>query len=250
MKTLLRGLTPPVLLRHYASFKRRQQQRRNQHKSVESVFTEIYAQNKWGGERGEFCSGDGSTDEQVVAAYVSMVEQVASAQGFAGREFVDLGCGDFRVGCRLLPLCSTYTGVDVVRPLVRRNQETYGNATVRFMHLDITADDPPDGDVCFVRQVLQHLSTQQIGAVLHKLGKYRWVFITEHYPADGDSIRPNLDKVHGADVRMYEGSGVYLADPPFNVPQRQLRTVLEVPAGAGGGAERGVLRTFLYRPGS
>jgi SAM-dependent methyltransferase len=251
MKAFIRDWIPPFMLQRYGRFRRHQEQRRNQKKSVEQVFTEIYAANKWGGAAGEFCSGDGSTDEQVVAAYVSMVADEAVREGFAGMAFVDLGCGDFRVGRQLLPFCSSYTGVDIVKPLIARNQETYGNANVRFTHLDVVQDEPPAGDVCFVRQVLQHLSNRQIAAVLGKLRRYRWVFITEHYPTDNGSIRPNLDKVHGGDVRVYENSGVYLSAPPFDIPESQLRAVLEVPgAGTGNGADRGVLRTFLYRPQS
>ena len=66
-----------------------------------------------------------------------MVSEKASSEGFLGPTFVDLGCGDFRVGRQLLPLCSGYIGVDIVKPLICRNQEKYGNATTRFMHLDI-----------------------------------------------------------------------------------------------------------------
>ena len=38
-------------------------------------------------------------------------------------------------------------------------------------------------------------ANQQIAAVLLRLSRYRWVFVTEHYPPDNDAIRPNVDKV-------------------------------------------------------
>ena len=117
------------------------------------------------------------------------------------------------------------------------------------MHLDIVAEALPDGDVCFVRHVLQHLSNEQILAILPKLRKYRWVFITEHYPTDGAAIEPNRDKVHGGYVRTVENSGVYLSAPPFALPAHSLTTVMEIPgADPGDGSDTGVIRTFLYKP--
>lgn len=215
---------------------------------TEQVFTEIYEKNKWGGVPGEYCSGSGSSNEHVVSAYVSMLVERATSEGFIGRKFVDLGCGDFRVGRQLLPLCSHYVGVDIVKSLVHFNQRHFGGATTRFSHLDVVKNELPGGDVCFVRQVLQHLSNEQIAAVLPKLRRYTWVFITEHYPLDNEEIRPNLNKVHGGDVRAYENSGVYLSEPPFGVPRQALEMVLEVPWSSSEGDDAGVIRTFLFKP--
>ena len=221
-------------------------------RSCEEAFTEVYEQNRWGGRLGEYYSGAGSSEEAIVGPYIEAVSREAAAEGFRGLRFVDLGCGDFQVGARLLGLCSAYTGVDVVKALIAQNQRTHGSDRVRFVHLDMVRDELPDGDVCFVRQVFQHLSNRQIGAVLPKLGKYRWVLITEHYPEDGEesaAIVPNKDIVHGGGLRIFVNSGVYLDRPPFNLPEGRLRKVLELskittPAGP----VPGIIRTFLYQP--
>ena len=74
------------------------------------------------------------------------------------------------------------------------------------------------------------------------------MFITEHYPTDNEAIKPNIDKPHGADVRVYDNSGIYLTEPPFELPARTLEEVLEVPGvGLGEGIDQGVIRTFLYK---
>ncbi len=236
------------MLELYWRFKRHQEAQKNRQRNTEEVFTEIYLTNKWGGPKGEFCSGLGSTDEQIVSPYVSMISEKASSEGFLGSTFVDLGCGDFRVGQQLLPYCSNYIGVDLVKPLINRNQEKYGNETTRFMSLNIVDDALPEGDVCFIRQVLQHLSNQQIATVLPKLKRYKWVFITEHYPTNNDRITPNKDKVHGCDVRVCYNSGVYFSEPPFELPKDSFSKVLEVPGSVGERSDAGVIRTFLYRP--
>ena len=250
MKSLVLKLIPQSLIERYNRLKLLRVQRKNRNKTAEEVFSEIYEKNKWGGSKDEFCSGSGSDDEQLVSAYISMISEKASIEGFKGLTFVDLGCGDFRVGKQLLPLCSSYIGVDIVKPLIHRNQEKFGNATTHFMYLEIVEDELPDGDVCFVRQVLQHLSNQQIISVLKKLKKYKWVFITEHYPTDNDAIKPNIGMVHSADVRVYNNSGVYLSEPPFELPKQSLNKILEVPGvGLWEGYDQGVIRTFLYKPG-
>jgi SAM-dependent methyltransferase len=249
MKSFIRSMIPQFLLSYYRELRRNKEQKRNRNMTAEEVFAEVYEKNKWGGTKGTFYSGDGSADEEIVSDYISMVSEKANSNGFSGLTFVDLGCGDFQVGRQLLPLCSTYVGVDIVKPLIRRNQEKYGNESTVFMHLDIVNDELPNGDICFVRQVLQHLSNHQIVSILDKLNKYKSVFITEHYPTDVDAIKPNIDIVHGRDNRVARQSGVYLSEPPFNIPNRTLREVLAVSgAGQGEGNDQGIIRTFLYEP--
>jgi len=181
------------------------------------VFSEIYEQSVWGGRPGDFYSGVGS-DEQFVRAYREhLVAFFASLEAHVLR-VVDLGCGDFRVSRPLAtPPGVDYVGIDVVPALVERNQRLYGKAGIAFLCRDITEDELPDGDVCLVRQVLQHLSNAEIERVLPKLRQYEHVFITDHYPADDRGVRPNRDKRHGPDVRLQHGSALSLHEPPFGL---------------------------------
>jgi SAM-dependent methyltransferase len=218
-------------------------------RSPRSVFTQIYGRNAWGGAQGDFCSGSGSSTETIVGPYIEVIGILATKYRFTGKTFVDLGCGDFRVGHRLLPFCSRYIGVDVVEELIAYNNLQYGNAHVSFITADIVSEMLPTGQICFLRQVLQHLSNRQISAILRKVKQYEMVFITEHYPSEWAAVRPNIDKVQGGDVRAAVGSGVYLDLPPFRLPASELTKVLEVPgSGLGPGEDQGVVRTYLYSP--
>jgi SAM-dependent methyltransferase len=249
MKSLLRRLIPKALLKYYRRLKKLRIQKTLRNKTAEEIFTEIYDKNQWGGSQGEFNSGPGSTEERIVSSYITMISEQAFILGFQGSLFVDLGCGDFNVGKQLLPLCYGYVGVDIVKSLVLLNQEKYGSTTIQFTSLDIAEDELPDGDICFIRQVFQHLSNQQISSVLKKLIKYKYVFITEHYPTDNEAIKPNIDKMHGADVRVIKNSGVYLTESPFELPAESLHMVQEVPGvGLKEEYDQGVIRTFLYTP--
>jgi SAM-dependent methyltransferase len=224
----------------------------NRRRDVASVFEAIYRNNRWGGKAGDFFSGRGTGNEEIATQYIAAIGRLSDLEGFRGLRFLDLGCGDFRIGSSLVPLAGHYTAADIVAPLIEHHQTHYHGPPVDFQVVDMIDGPLPDADVCFIRQVFQHLSNSQIAKVLPKLGKFRWVFITEHLPSDERTAVPNLDKVHGTDIRLMRNSGVYLHLPPFAIPQGQLATVLEVSGHGfdGGIAEPGVIRTLLYRPQS
>lgn len=218
-------------------------------RDAEGVFTEIYRKNVWGGEPGTICSGGGSHEAALTGAYISMIRSRAEAHDYASAVFVDLGCGDMAIGRELIPLCHAFVGVDVVGFVVERHRQELGAETVRFVHADIVADALPDGDVCFVRQVFQHLSNRQIAAVLPKLRKYRHVYITEHIPSAREWV-PNRNKPHGAGIRLAATSGIDLTAPPFGIDPDETRLVLDVACLASGeSGDAGVIRTVLYTPG-
>jgi SAM-dependent methyltransferase len=250
MKSRIRQILPASLVRMYRRFRLGMESWMNRRRSVEQVFTNIYLGRKWGGDaEGGLCSGAGSLEEDAVGPYIGAVRAFLERENLSSCRLVDLGCGDFRVGARLAPLAASYVGVDVVRPVVEQNQAGHATDRVSFLHRDILRDELPEGDVGFLRQVLQHLSNDQIRTVLQRVGsRYPWVLITEHYPGRGVSITPNLDKTHGCDVRVGRKSGVYLDLPPFSLPSECLECLLEVPgAGMDEAEDPGVIRTFVYR---
>lgn len=244
----LKSLVPLFVVRAYQDYRRKREDERNAKRTPKEVFSEIYRKKKWGG-TGPYCSGDGSSNDSIVGPYVATVGAFLRTYGMERPRVVDLGCGDFSVGSQLSADCSSYVGVDVVPELVKHLQDTRGGGDVHFECLDMVDDPLPDGDICLIRQVLQHLSNQQIAKVVAKLGGYRVVLITEHHPHDGPAVVPNLDKVQGGAIRLYRNSGVYLDRPPFNVPSSSLTLMLEVPGhGFGGLYDAGVIRTFRLEP--
>ncbi len=248
MKKTIKKLTPKILLDLYRFSRRALSNARNRARTTEEVFTEIYSANKWGGSKGEYCSGSGSITNHVVDQYVDTISQLAKTMGFENSRFVDLGCGDFRVGNRLRDISSSYVGADIVKSMIESHCSNFADQKTTFVHLNMIEDDLPEGDVCFLRQVLQHLSNNQILKILQKVKQYRWVFITEHYPQHSSQIVPNLDKVHGADIRLYRGSGVYLNQPPFSLPSELIKEVLSVEDSGKEFDGKGEIKTFLYKP--
>ena len=209
---------------------------------LKRIFTKIYDSGAWGGVPGTYYSGSGS-DDAASQPYVDYVRQFIIDQGIC--RVVDLGCGDFRVGQRLRLPRVLYTGVDVVDGLIAHNQKCYADDNTRFECLDITRDELPPGDLCLVRQVFQHLSNHEIASILKKLSQYRYVLVTEHYPAPQLQSKPNLDKMPGMDTRVTQSSAVCIEQPPFGL--ESVRCVLSVPATPVLVAAGETIRTFLWQ---
>lgn len=190
------------------------------------AFEYIYNRNKWGGVKGEFYSGIGSHDELYIKAYVSLINEFVRQHNIDS--MVSLGCGDFYVDSQIVNDNIHYEGVDIVESMVKSHDEKYGSDNIHFQCLDIVEDRLPDGELCIIRQVLQHLSNSEIKEVLIKIKKYKYVIITEHITAKEKAKVFNVDKVHGQHIRIYDDSGVYFDEPPYNLNTKEL---LRIPYG-------------------
>ncbi|HXB52909.1 MAG TPA: glycosyltransferase, partial [Rhizomicrobium sp.] len=188
------------------------------------IFQNVYKRGLWGGDgRSKFFSGVGSRGEALDVYVYRMAQLLGQNSVELGRPLtiVDLGCGDFQVGRALLDALpdAIYVGCDIVPELVAHNNANYGTNRISFRRLDLVSDPLPDGDVCLVRQVLQHLSNADIQAFL-KRADYRWIYLTEGRPSFQTGIA-NPDKPASHEVRFDwktgRGRGVELDRPPFNL---------------------------------
>jgi SAM-dependent methyltransferase len=215
--------------------------------STQEAFTRIYEKGLWG-KSGDslqpFFSGLGSHDQTIVSTYIKSVQVFLST--FAEKpNVVDLGCGDFFVGSKIRPLCGNYIACDIVPKLIEFNKEKYKALSVDFRVLDLTSDELPNGDIVIVRQVLQHLSNEQILCGLPKISsKYKYLILTEHLPAVKD-FEHNLDKPAGPDIRASIASGIVLTSPPFNLKPKSERELCQ--ADAAGEIIPTIIQTTLYQ---
>ena len=180
--------------------------------TVKEVMSLIYKENLWGGRNEPFYSGSGSHKQKIVEPYVrSITKWLAS---FDEKLVVcDLGCGDFNVGRQLVPFSKRYVGIDVVDALIKRNKTIFNEDKLTFHCLDIIQDELPEGDCAIVRQVLQHLSNEEILTLMPKLRKYRFLVVTEHLPFS--EFIPNINKSTDYNIRLGKKSGVVLTEAPF-----------------------------------
>jgi len=197
---------------------------------MDEIFDLIYAEGKWGrspnGSR--FYSGRGSLPE-FTAAYEELVIDlvVGNPEIYT---IIDLGCGDFQVANRILnglgrrSRTVRYVGCDIARTVIAHNRTENARPGVTFVQANIVEGDLPPGDVALVRQVLQHLTNDDIAKALKNIqATYPVAIVTESLPKKRTA--PNVDIVRGIATRVPLGSGVYLDEPPFTVP---IGTTLDV----------------------
>jgi hypothetical protein len=249
LKDTLKSLIPPSVLSFwYRINAKRHRAELDRCRSPQETFTTIYRRGHWGksGDPADpFFSGSGSRDPRIVEPYIKAVEAVLTGYG-RRLDVADLGCGDFAVGAQIRRLCGRYYACDVVQDVIDRHKIKHANSDVIFQVVDITQDDLPPADMAFIRQVLQHLSNDDIKRVVPKLYRYRYLVITEHLPVSPD-FESNLDKKRGLDIRLRlgtKGSGIVLTEPPFDLKVKSSKILCEADESIEG--VPGVVRTTLY----
>lgn len=211
--------------------------------SLSATFSRVYHSQQWGlpkpWQRGDarFFSGPGSHNSSIVKPYVTAVREFFKMR--PGLDAVDLGCGDFNIGRQVRTRFRNYIACDIVSELTERNRRVFAAANVDFRCLNIVDDELPQGQVVFIRQVLQHLSNEQIAQVIAKLKGFDFLVLTEHLPSTTDFV-PNLDHVAGSGLRLASNSGVVLTEPPFRLQFRSHWRLCEVSQFGG------IIRTDAY----
>jgi SAM-dependent methyltransferase len=188
------------------------------------VFQDVYRRGLWGHDgSSKFFSGIGSRGRATELYVEHMAEILRLRSQELGRPLtvVDIGCGDFRVGRALLDRLPgfDYVGCDIVPELIAHNLATYGSDRVTFRQVDVVCDPLPDGHVCLIRQVFQHLSNADILKATRRL-LYPMVYVTEGHPIERTGpINP--DKKVSAEVRfdwrIGRGRGVELDQAPYDL---------------------------------
>ncbi len=205
---------------------------------TKKAMEQVYADNLWGGKAASFYSGDGSHHKEIVDPYILALKSFLTS--FETPLVVcDLGCGDFNVGKQLVNYTKRYEAVDIVTDLINYNKEKFKIKKLSFHCLDIAKDQLPSGDCAIIRQVLQHLSNDEVCSVMNKLVNYKYVIVTEHLP-EGD-FEPNKDIISGQGIRLKKQSGLNLLKPPFNLKVKEVTELLEFKLKDG----KGVIQTKL-----
>ena len=125
----------------------------------------------------------------------------------------------------------------------------FNSDKLRFVHLDICEDNIPKAELGTIRQVLQHLSNEDIQSFVNHLNTYvpfKFLIVSEHLPK-GDFV-PNKDKPSDRETRIkkkYGCSGVDLAANPFNLFYKSSTILCESPTHNIMGVQ-GIIRTTLY----
>ena len=220
IKFILPRFTYNFLKIHYERLREKNELKKFKKLNIKEIFHKIYEDKLWTPEieknNFKYYSGLGSHSDEFTSIYANKVKEFLLT--FSSKpSVVDLGCGDFAIGSKIRKYCDKYFAIDIFDKLININKKKYSNLNVDFSTLDITEDQLPSADICFVRQVLQHLSNDSIKKFLNlSFNKYKYLIITEHIPKE-HSFKANIDINTGPYIRINKNSGVVLTKQPFNL---------------------------------
>lgn len=151
---------------------------------MEKIFTQIYENKVWG-DNGNLeysgSSGGGSEIDYNKDTYVVLLRKIIMNNNI--KNIVDLGCGDFKCGKLIYDdLDITYTGYDAYNKIIEYNSKHHSSTKYTFIHLDFSKEikNLVSGDMCILKDVLQHWSTDNIYKFLDELvesKKFKYILI-------------------------------------------------------------------------
>jgi hypothetical protein len=136
------------------------------------VFGDIYKAGLW---RLDISLSGAGSDRKVAAPYVQYVLDTVAKNDISS--VLDIGHGDWEMWPPHSFEGIDYTGVDVAGGLSEQVAARYATPSRKFRSLDAVQDPLPQADLVLLKEVLQHLSNDEIEAVLRKLTRYRMVII-------------------------------------------------------------------------
>lgn len=173
-------------------------------KSAEQIFQDIYLSNYWGGSDSQ--SGTGSDSVQTAEIQRRLPELLKDLRIAT---MLDIPCGDWH-WMKWVAFDVDYIGADIVPEIIKRNQELYGNDQRRFTTLDLIGDELPKVDLIFSRDVLVHLSFEDIFSALRNIKRSGSEYLLTTTFTGRDS---NIDIPTG------QWRPLNLQKAPFNLPE-------------------------------
>jgi hypothetical protein len=126
-------------------------------------------------------SGEGSDISYNVYTYVPFLKNFIKSHNI--KNIVDLGCGDFKCGGLIYDdIDISYTGYDAYRDVITHHSKHYPSPKYTFIDLDIYSNKESiiDGDLCILKDVLQHWLMTEIYTFMDYLvenSKFKYILI-------------------------------------------------------------------------
>jgi SAM-dependent methyltransferase len=142
---------------------------------TERIFSYIYEQEIW--EERAYGCGNRNRDEAVKnsAPYCKFIEDFLRDNQI--QSVVDAGCGDWTLLQPINWRAVRYLGVDIVKPVIEKNQTQFASPTCSFLHADITEADLPSADLLICKDVLHHLTDNQVAALFKQFPKFKFCLV-------------------------------------------------------------------------
>lgn len=125
--------------------------------AMQDTFEHIADTNLWGSPESTSGVGSSHLETNALKAYLQNLLHT-----YQIKTLIDAPCGDCH-WIRTLDLSHIqYIGVDILRTLITHHQQKNISPNVQFLHLDVTNDQVPKGDLILCRDALVHFSYADI----------------------------------------------------------------------------------------
>ena len=144
---------------------------------MENIFTNVYENSIWGNNNNDKyngSSGSGSDIDYNKDTYIPFLKKFIVDNNI--KNIVDLGCGDFKCGKLLYDdLDILYTGYDTYKKIIDYHSQQYSLQKYSFINLDFynNKESIISGDICILKDVIQHWSLDNIYKFLDYLVEYK-----------------------------------------------------------------------------
>jgi 2-polyprenyl-3-methyl-5-hydroxy-6-metoxy-1,4-benzoquinol methylase len=134
---------------------------------LKSRFKAIYEAGVW--QHGHTDTTPGSGEGSSLAATAALRQALPSLlNDLNAKTLLDVGCGDF-FWMQHVTIDQNYVGIDVVESVIDTNTKLYGRLGRDFATRDATIDELPDADVVLCREVMFHLSFDDVLKLLRNV---------------------------------------------------------------------------------
>ncbi|MBX7065936.1 MAG: methyltransferase domain-containing protein [Parachlamydiales bacterium] len=176
----------------------------NAQSEAEKLFTSIYEKWPWY-EEGFSISG---SQIEITQEYVDFLQQFLKENQI--RTVVDIGCGDWSFSRYIDWSGVEYLGIDIVKMVIDRNEKLFANDSIQFIYGDAKEIDLPEADLMVCKDVFQHLSNEDILALLKQTHKFKHCLVTNF-------VDPNTLSSSNPNISTGQFHYVDLSTVPFNI---------------------------------
>ena len=171
---------------------------------TEKVFTDIFRNNEWGDQ--DSISGPGSN---LVQTEILRTHLQNLFNDLKVNSLLDIPCGDFHWMSNLNLKDINYIGADIVKTIIKQNNDKYKKNNINFIHLNLLKDNLPKTDMIFCRDCLVHFSYKDILLALKNICSTKSTYLLATIFT---SYKSNSDILTG------QWRPLNLIAKPFNLP--------------------------------
>lgn len=179
------------------------------------VFDSIYQTGEWGKDsNNEGTSGSGSSLDNA-KPYFYFLQDFLKEKNITS--VVDAGCGDWQFSRFINWDNINYIGYDASKIVIEKNTKAFAKKNIRFIHENFINTDMPKADLLIMKEVLQHLSNENVHSALKQLSKYKYVIIV-------NDVDPITFKAANLNIRDGEYRLLDVTTNPFNIKGQKILT--------------------------